>query len=214
GLTISLTSANAGSVAGMVGAFANVQNLLGAGAGGNTFAFSSSGSLAGDLDGGVGPNNLLDYAGYPTAVTVDLSANSATRVAANVVHLQLLRGSAGNDSLTGTKAGDTAFLASPGSDTVTGLGSGNTLAGTDADSTWNVTATNAGTLTWGANTTTFTGVQNLTGGSGADDFIVNAGAGVIGAVNGGGRDNTPGTAAYTSNQAVSIPAPAPRPATR
>src|SRR5262249_51559231 len=148
GLTFSITGVNAGSVAGMVGAFANVQNLLGAGAGGNAFAFSGTGSLAGDLDGGVGPNNFLDYAGYLTSVTVDLSATSATGVGGNVVHTQRLRGSAGNDSLTGNKAGGTTFLASPGNDTVTGLGSGNTLAGTDADSAWNVTATNAGTLTW------------------------------------------------------------------
>jgi hypothetical protein len=204
GRTFSITSANGGSVAGMLGVFANVKNLIGAGAGGNVFAFSGAGSVAGDLDGGVGNGNMLDYAAYPGGVTVNLAANSATGVGHNVVNIQILRGGAGNDSLTGNGAGGTTFLASPGNDTVTGLGSGNTLVGTNADSTWNINGTNAGTLSWAGSTTTFSGILNLTGGAGADDFIVSSGAGVTGTIDGGGGNNTIDTSAYTSSESFTV----------
>jgi hypothetical protein len=204
GQTFSVTGANSGSAAGLVGAFNHVQNLIGASGGGNVFAFSGGGSLAGEVDGGVGGHNLLDYSTYPTGVTVDLSTDSATGVGGSVVNIQELRGSGGNDHLTGNGAGSTTFFASPGTDTITGLGSGNTLVGTNANSTWKITGSNAGTLTWGANTSTFTGVQNLTGGTGADDFIFSKGMGVSGAIHGGGGNDSLDYSAYTTTVIVDL----------
>jgi hypothetical protein len=203
GLTYSLTASNGGSVAGVLGAFANFRNVLGADAGGNTCAFFAGGSLAGELDGGVGVGNFLDYANYPAAVTVDLSKNLATGLG-KVVNIQELRGGAGNDHLTGNGAGGTTFFASPGSDTITGLGSGNTLFGTNADSTWNIASLDAGTLTFGASTTTFSGMQNLVGGTGADAFTFADAATVDGSINGGLGNNTLDTSLYSSNELFSI----------
>jgi hypothetical protein len=87
GRTFSITGANGGSVASMVGSFANVQNLIGAGAGGNSFAFFDGGSLAGRLDGGVGTNNTLDYSlGWSGIVMVNLQTGAASGVAGQAIN--------------------------------------------------------------------------------------------------------------------------------
>ena len=78
-LAYAITAANGGSVAGVLGAFANVENVIGAGAGGNDFAFADGGSLAGTLDGGVGGNNTLDYSsGWSGNVLVNLQTAAAS----------------------------------------------------------------------------------------------------------------------------------------
>jgi Ca2+-binding RTX toxin-like protein len=70
--TWSLSGANAGSVNGPVSlAFAGVENLTG-GTGNDKFAFTQGATLGGTIDGGDGLNTL-DYSGWTTAATIDLS---------------------------------------------------------------------------------------------------------------------------------------------
>jgi hypothetical protein len=147
GLTFSIRGANSGSAAGLLGSFNHVQNLIGAGGGGNAFAIFNGGSLSGEVDGGVGGNNWLDYAAYTTAVTVNLATNTATGIdgglAGGIANIRDVRGGQGGDTLTGNALGNiliggagpnsitggtgrSLLIGGKGKDTVTG-GSGNDL---------------------------------------------------------------------------------------
>jgi hypothetical protein len=144
-------------------------------------------------------------------VTVNLAASTATGVGGTVRNIFSLVGGAGDDSLTGNAAGSTRFVASPGNDTITGLETDNQLYSADgngtADSTWRVTAQNSGTLSFGAGTTTFSGVQNLYGGgSGSAAFVFADGAGVDGNISGSslGGPNTLDYRAYSTSVIVNL----------
>jgi hypothetical protein len=189
--------------------FTAVQNLTG-GSVNNAFVFADGAGIDGNISDVGGGANTLDYSAYSTPVTVDLSAGTATGVGGTVANIHTLRGGAGDDSLTGNAAGGTSFFASPGNDTITGLGTGNSLFSADAngtaDSIWNVTAQNSGTLTFPGATTTFSGVQNLgAGGTGSATFIFADGAGVDGNIKGSGGASTLNESAYTTPVTVNVP---------
>ena len=85
-------------------------------------------------------------------------------------------------------------------------GSGfNTLVGSAADNTWNITGTNAGTLSAVsvAGPVTFTGVQSLSGGPADDTFVFSDGAGVSGNIQSGGNGSFD-YSAYTSDVTVNV----------
>jgi hypothetical protein len=90
--------------------------------------------------------------------------------------------------------------------TLTGSPTGGTvtLVGPNTDNTWNLNSPNAGTLSSALfdSTVTFSNVQNLTGGSGADNFVFADGAGVDGAINGGGGTNTLDYSAYFNSSVI------------
>jgi hypothetical protein len=67
---------------------------------------------------------------------------------------------------------------------ITGSGANNSLTGPTSAETWHVTGINSGDIQ--GLVTSFTGIQNLTGGTGADSFVFSDGAGVAGTVDGGG----------------------------
>jgi hypothetical protein len=91
-----------------------------------------------------------------------------------------LNGGAGNDSFQFTGTGNVTG-------SINGGGGTNTLTGNNAASTWSIASANGGTLTDGNGANTFTGMQNLTGGSGDDNFVF-ANAGTIGgSLNGGAQ---------------------------
>ncbi len=96
-LASAITAANGGSVAGVLGAFANVENVIGPGVGGNDFAFADGGSLAGVLDGGVGGNNTLDYTtGWSGNVLVNLQTGAASGLApGHLADIQNVLGASG-----------------------------------------------------------------------------------------------------------------------
>jgi PKD domain len=72
--------------------------------------------------------------------------------------------------------------------TLKGAGGSDSLAGPDQANTWDLTGANAGTLN---STTSFTGIENLTGGSAAEVFaFTNGTAAVTGNIDGGGGANT------------------------
>ncbi len=200
---------NAGSLASAFAGvtFAGVQNLIGDSPPGpfnDGFIFADGASVDGNISDSGNSANTLDFSAYTTPVTVDLSAGTATGVGGSVSNIRTLIGGQSDDSLTGNAAGNTIFLAGPGNDTIIGAGGTNTLVGTNAASTWNITAQNSGTLTFAAGTTTFSGVQNLTGGSAADDFVFADGAGVDGNINGGGGSDTLDYSAYSTPVTVNL----------
>ncbi len=110
--------------------FAGFPNLTG-GNTNDTFAFLPGGSIAGNLNGGA-PINTLDYSDYGSAVTVNLETKTATGIG-------------------GTWASIQAFI---GTDTT------DTLVGANANSTWSITGSDAGTVAGYS----FMGFPNLTGG--------------------------------------------------
>src|SRR5262249_50829802 len=67
--------------------------------------------------------------------------------------------------------------------------------------TFNVTGADAGNV---AGVTTFTSIQNLTGGSGNNTFVFSDGASVGGSIDGGPGTNTLDYSAYTSNVIVNL----------
>jgi hypothetical protein len=86
--TGTLTSAG---IAGPVN-FTSVQNLTG-GAGRNTFVFSDSAGMSGNLDGGGGGS--LDYSAYSSSVIADLQMGTATGVGGSIAHIQNVSGGTG-----------------------------------------------------------------------------------------------------------------------
>jgi hypothetical protein len=80
------------------------------------------------------------------------------------------------------------------------------LYASDLDNTWSITGQNAGTLNIAQSpaTVTFSSVQNLAGGAGADTFVFADGAGVDGAIDGGGGTNTLDYSAYSSSVLVDL----------
>lgn len=77
-----------------------------------------------------------------------------------------LEGGAGNDSFTFADTGVSTQAV-----TVNGGGGTNSLVGSNLKNTWNLTGHGSGTLQGGSEPAdTFSGIQNLTGGSGADNL--------------------------------------------
>jgi hypothetical protein len=61
-----------------------------------------------------------------------------------------------------------------------------TLTGNDITSTWAINAANAGSLTDANGANAFTGVENLTGGTGNDSFTLSVTGNISGTITGGG----------------------------
>src|SRR6185369_6347894 len=162
--TYTINQANAGDVNGTF-TFSGVGNLTG-GTGADTFqlvndASATHGALSGAIDGGATGLNTLDYTGTSGTVAVTLasaSSGSATNVTGGFTNIQSL---VGNDGTSGTNT---------------------TLTGTNGASTYTINQANAGDVN---GTFTFSGVGNLTGGTGADTFqLVNDASATHGALSG------------------------------
>ena len=127
------------------------------GTAGDTFVVAAAGSLSGTLDGGGGAG--ID--------TLDLSALGVA-----------------NFNLSGSASGIGAGFLNIG--TLIGNGATSTLTGTNTGSTYAVAGANSGTVNNGVATTSFSGVVNLTGGTGADVFQVGNAGSLSGTIAGGG----------------------------
>ena len=169
--------------------FANFNALIG-GSGNDTFRFAVGGSLNGNIVGGSG-SDTLDYHLFDSAVTVNLSTNSATAVTGTVTGVENVTGSDFNDNLTGDananilnggKGNDTlqggggndsyVFDDGWGADFVTDTSGSDTLDFTTV--TTNLDVNLAGSsITSGANTVNgFTGIDKIFGGAGNDLFYI------------------------------------------
>src|SRR5581483_3909572 len=144
--TFTISGANSGDVF----TFAGFPNLTG-GSGNDTFAFTGTGSVGGDIEG-EGGTNTLDFSGYGSKVQVTLTGPGSTSTA----------NFAGTASTIGGSFDDIAVRK--------GSNLGDTLTGDDNNSTWTITNPDKGTVTDGTSTLNFSQVANLTGGGGDDTF--------------------------------------------
>jgi hypothetical protein len=122
----------------------------------------------------------------PSGFSLDLSAIS---------NLTLQGGSKAN---TFTFAGTGLWV----STTIRGSGTANTVIGPEFNSTWDITAANAGFLF--APSWSFSGIQNLTGGSQGNDFIFSKGASLSGKLNGGSGGGALDESAFTTAVTVNL----------
>ncbi len=102
----------------------NVEVLIG-GTGDDVFVFSAAATFPGTLNGGDGADTL-DYSGYASAVTVDLSTNTATGIN-SVINTENIIGSDFDDVLMGDD-NDNEITGGMGTDTLTGLGGTTAIA--------------------------------------------------------------------------------------
>jgi acrosin len=161
----------------------------------NTFGVASGGAVSVTVDDS--SDSMPRTAAFTTDPTYRYLLNG---LAASPIYLnldpgssmQVLGGSGGNTfNVQGLLAGTTLSL-SGGSGT-------NTLQGPNSDTTWQITGSNAGSFTGGVS---FTAMQNLVGGAGADTFVFADGAGVSGNIDGGGGTNTLDYSAYASSNVL------------
>jgi hypothetical protein len=208
-----VTGANSGNVNGA--SFNHVGNLSPLNSS-DVVRIQSGGSLSGSISG---CSSTLDYSGYNTGVTVNLSTGTATAVAGGITSILNVVGSPYNDTLTGNNSNNT-LTGDGGSDTFSAGGSGShtfvlsfgqtsstvVTGGTGGDTleenngnynTWNLTGANSGNV----NGISFTHIANLISTSG-DRFCLAPGGTLSGNLNaGGGALDYSG---YTSGVAVNL----------
>ncbi len=105
-----------------------------------------------------------------------------------------------------TGARTASIFVTAGADTVTGTptAANTTLRGTNTGSTYTIDAPNGGTIVEGANTTTFTSVGHLVGGTAADMFTLASGVTTFsGSIAGGGGTDTVAATDGTNAWAIS-----------
>jgi Ca2+-binding RTX toxin-like protein len=180
GWVMAVLGHNSGLIAGQVGTFSNIQNLIGTQTN-DQFAFRGTASLDGTIDG-QGGTNLLSYTQSAASVNVNLQTGTAS-----YVNLQ-----GGTTPQPGGIANIQSFIGGPGS--------ANTLIAANTPNTWSVTGPNSGTI----NASTFQGFQNLTGGAAADTFSWQQNGRVSGNVDGGGGVNTLDYSSYTGAITVDL----------
>ncbi len=132
---------------GTVSVNANAIMNMDGGTGDDHFVFGSGVTLTGTLDGGAG-SDTLDYSSFSTGRTVALTGTGST------------------DGFAGTETSITGGF--DNINVLTGSGtSTDSLTGIDAAASWSIDGTNTYTST---NTLSFSGIDSLAGGSGADVF--------------------------------------------
>ena len=169
--TFNITAKNAGNLTSSTGVlnFTSIQNLTG-GAAASVFDFSSGATIAGNLSGGTG-GGTLNYAGYTTAVTVNLETNKVTGVTGLATNLAGAIGGAGVSTLTGASTANTWNINGANSGAVNTFsfsGFGNLIGGTLSDT---FTMGNAGSLA-GTLTGTAGSISTLVGSSLASTFTI------------------------------------------
>ena len=160
-----VTGPNSGNMNGNF-TFFQVENLFG-GIRNDTFHMGPSGFVSGVIYGGQG-TNTLDYSGRSIGVNVSLQPKANPDV---------------------SFATDSATAIGGGFNTITnliGTQDYDMLTGADGSNTWNITGADSGNVV--GNSTvgpfTFTGIENLTGGKGADVFKFAVGGSVSRTVRG------------------------------
>ena len=179
GNAFSLTGNNNGQLADSAGTaliangFTGIENLTG-GTGNDRFAFAAAGSLSGNLVGGAGTDHL-DYSARTDSLSATLTASDADGFSGGAVMATV---AAGQTPITGGFSGINQLTGGTATDSLTG---------DDADATWTLGADAQGnernsyalmrSVVGGqpvTDTLTFSGFDNLTGGSLADTFNIDA----------------------------------------
>ena len=183
GNAFAITGAESGTLLPSIGGtWSNIENLVG-GVGVDTVVFTTTGSVAGTVDGAGGSADILtgDDDGNAFAVT-GADSGTLTGKTAGWLGFENLTGGAGDDSFTLTSGNLTGAIdAAAGTDTLLG----NAIA-----LTINVTGAGSGTVTSGVTVGSFSNVEVVVGSS-ADDSISFTDAGSLaGAVDGSGGTDT------------------------
>ena len=178
--------------------FVGVANLKG-GSGADGFLFIQSAELE-NIDGGGGTNTLDFGAWTGSPIIVNLQTDAVPGIlAGKFSNINKLVGTGtGSDTLYGPDADSVWTVTSPVNGSVAGVtfsnfaflagGSGtDTLVGPDGGATWQINGPDTGQL--GA-ALTFSGMENLTGGSGDDQFEFSASGSISGSIDGNGGNNT------------------------
>src|SRR5262249_35761162 len=157
----------------------------------------------------------IDGSGDAAAKTATVSSNSVTGLAPAAINFVpydlaslIIKGGNGNNTFTVADTPGNGFpvkttlLCGSGNDTIqlqqtgglldiNGGAGANTLVGPNADTLWQLTGSDQGTLSGSAlgSSVKFAAVQNLTGGSANDTFTFSGGY-LDGSLNGGGGSNT------------------------
>ena len=169
-----ITAQNDGTVGGV--SFTDFSNLSG---GNDTDDFVlSGGSTTGTINGGAGTDSL----------TANNSANNWSILSADGGSVDSVFAFSSIENLVGGTGTD-AFILNTGSisGTIDGGAGNDSLAPDDVANTWNITATDAGTVT---GVGSFSNIENLNGRNDTDDFSVVDGAGITGTIDGGGGTDT------------------------
>ena len=169
-----ITAQNDGTVGGV--SFTDFSNLTG---GNDTDDFVlSGGSATGTINGGAGTDSL----------TANNSANNWSILSADGGSVDSVFAFSSIENLVGGTGTD-AFILNTGSisGTIDGGAGNDSLAPDDVANTWNITATDAGTVT---GVGSFSNIENLNGRNDTDDFSVVDGAGITGTIDGGGGTDT------------------------
>jgi hypothetical protein len=135
------------------------------------FSFAAGGSVIGFIIGGGGTLNELDYSGFGAPIYVNFETGAATATG-GFIQIQKVTG---------------------------GASLGDTLVAPNSVNTWQITYNNEGNINSGA--ITFSGIENLTGGSLNDIFVFTDQMGVTGIIDGGSISpyvNTLDYSAYTT----------------
>ncbi len=187
-----MTGDNAGTVTDSTGttAFSGTSRLVG-GSAADVFVVGAGVALA-SIDGGSGSNSLRATADASENLTLAdalLTRSSSTAITLAGIDSATLTGDSGDNVIAGNLFTGTLTLgATLGTDSLTGNGANTTLRTPTAGTTVNVTAPNSGDAMGG--TTTFSGVGNLRGNTGADTFIFTATGSLTGALTGVGGNDT------------------------
>ncbi|VAW84687.1 hypothetical protein MNBD_GAMMA18-1219, partial [hydrothermal vent metagenome] len=188
--TVTTLNGNAGTDSITVSAtsgtdYGEVAELSG-GADGDTITLDTNARVTGAITGN-GGGDVITVNGTAGTVNTGTGDDILSITAASSV-TGLIDGGTGADSLTITGSDATIALATDVDqiETLAAMGGGiNTLIGTNADTTWTVSAIPS--LNDGSNTLTFSGFDNLTGGTGVDQFTISVDASTL---NGGGGNDT------------------------
>ncbi len=157
--TWGITSNNIGNLNGFT--FSSIENLTG-GAMDDTFSFSKAGRISGSINGGTGAGtfNELDYSVFSKAVSVNLTAHTATNIAGGVSNITDVLGGSAGDVLIGDTQ-DNFLSGNGGSDYIAGISGNNILIGGAGNDT--LIGADGRDLLFGG-----LGADALTGGAGED----------------------------------------------
>ncbi|NET58864.1 MAG: filamentous hemagglutinin N-terminal domain-containing protein, partial [Symploca sp. SIO2E6] len=217
-----LTGADTGNVNG-ANNFTGIQNLTG-GSANDSFVVADGVNFNGSITDNGGTDNL-DFSAYTTPLTLDINtlavvgieeiigttnADSTLIGADNPNNWEITNLNEGTingvnftafGNLIGGNVEDTFTLNGGQVNSINGGGGDNTIVGGDNLNTWNLTGADTGNVN-GANN--FTGIQNLTGGSANDSFVVADGVNFNGSItDNGGTDNLD-FSAYTTPLTLDI----------
>lgn len=149
-----ITEANGGTLNSGI-RFSSMERLQG-GIAADIFWFGIRASMSGTVHGGGGVNTL-NYAGFASAITINLQLSTAPGLAAFSAITQVVGGRSAAD----------------------------VLIGSNRTTTWNLTGSDEGQVSSGTSAMSFSGFENLRGGTAADTFRMFNGGSISGALDGG-----------------------------